>query len=201
LTGALEGWVVIDNWVAGFPPADVPVALNVTGDPLRPAAVAVKVFVPMLPPSVHEVNDATPEALEVTVAGLELPPPTVTANVTTVPLTGFPLASVMSTLGGVATLVDTTALWLVTELAAIVAAAPAAVTVTVVLVALRMPEAENRRVRAPVAPVRVRLVKVATPLPSVVAVAGINVVASPLCTVTVTTTPDWLTGLFRLSRS
>jgi hypothetical protein len=65
-------------------------ALNVIGLPARPVAVAVRVFVPGVVPSVQEVAAAIPLAVVVTgVVGLTRPPPEVTANVTATPATGL----------------------------------------------------------------------------------------------------------------
>ena len=81
----------------------VPLAVKVTGDPPRPATVAVSVLAPALAPSVQLVRVATPFVSLATVPGLRLPPPAVTANVTVVPLTGLPYTSVTRTEGGAAT--------------------------------------------------------------------------------------------------
>ena len=68
----------------------VPVAVNVTGFPVRPGAVAVSVFVPALGPSVHDVTAAIPLPLVVTaVVGSTEPFPDATANVTATPATGL----------------------------------------------------------------------------------------------------------------
>ena len=84
----------------------VPVAVNVNGEPVSPAAVALSVFAPAVVPSVQPVTAAIPSAPVATVAGdagsIE-PPPDATANVTETPETGLPLASVTSTLGGIVT--------------------------------------------------------------------------------------------------
>ena len=56
-----------------------------------PVAVAVKVFVPGVPSSVHDVTVAVPsEAVAIAVVGTTTPPPNTTANVTSTPATGFP---------------------------------------------------------------------------------------------------------------
>src|SRR6266516_2759826 len=71
------------------PPA-VPLAVNVTGLPARPVDVAVNVFSPAVVPRVQDVAAAIPLAFVVTgLAGLTLPPPDATANVTATPATGL----------------------------------------------------------------------------------------------------------------
>src|SRR5205823_5190466 len=69
----------------------VPVAVNVTGLPVSPVAVAVSVFGPAVGPPVHDVTAAIPLAFVVTgVVGVTVPPPEATANVTLTPSTGLP---------------------------------------------------------------------------------------------------------------
>jgi hypothetical protein len=89
----------------------MPVAVNVTGLPVRPVAVALRVLVPATVPRVHVVTAATP-LLPVTTAvvGTTVPPPEASANVTLVPDTGLLNASRTMTDGGVATAVPTVAL-------------------------------------------------------------------------------------------
>jgi hypothetical protein len=113
---------VIANCVAA--PA-VPVAVKVTGEPLRPPLVAVSVFAPAVVPRVQAGLVATP-ALSVVTALLEAiePPPVATAKVTDTPLTALPCASVTFTDGAVATAVLTVALWLFPPFTAIVVAVP-----------------------------------------------------------------------------
>jgi hypothetical protein len=109
----------------------VPVAVNVTGLPLRVPEVAVRVLVPAVVPSVQLVTTAIPLLFVVTaVVGTTVPPPNATANVTSVPETGLLKASRTITAGAIATAVPTVALWLLPALTAIEAAA-AAFTVTV----------------------------------------------------------------------
>jgi hypothetical protein len=68
----------------------VPVAVKVTGLPVRPLDVAVRLFVPAVVPRVHDVTAAMPLPLVVTgVVGLTVPPPKATANVTETPATGL----------------------------------------------------------------------------------------------------------------
>src|SRR2546423_7178350 len=88
-----------------------------------PAAVAVRVCASAVGPRVQEVTAAIPLAFVVTgVAGLPVPPPEVTANVTATPATGLPAPSRTITAGGEATAVPAGADWLVGPLAAIAAA-------------------------------------------------------------------------------
>ena len=69
----------------------VPVAVNVTGLPVRPAELAVRVFVPSVGPRVHDVAAAMPSSPVATgLVGLTLPPPDATAKVTLTPCTGLP---------------------------------------------------------------------------------------------------------------
>src|SRR5688572_10988912 len=104
----------------------VPVAVNVAGLPARPLDVAVRVFVPALGPSVHDVTAAIPFAPVVTaVVGSTVPPPEATSNMTETPATGLPNWSATRTEGGIATAVPTAALWLFPALIAIVLAASA----------------------------------------------------------------------------
>ena len=108
-------------WVAA---PGAPVAVNVTGLPVRPVAVAVSEFAPAAVPSVQEVSAATPLAfVRIGVAGLTLPLPAAGANVTETPATGLLNWSRTSTAGGVATAVPTVAVWLLPALGAIDAAA------------------------------------------------------------------------------
>ena len=107
VTLALDG-VKVDR--AALAPPGVPVAVKVT-DPLMPAAVAVSVFAPAIVPSVQLPTVATPKASVVGVSPVAEPPPEATAKVTTTPETGFPPASVTSTLGAAATAEAATALW------------------------------------------------------------------------------------------
>jgi hypothetical protein len=73
------------------------------------------VFVPAVVPSVQEVSAAIPELLVVTVLPLTgdvVPPPAVTAKVTTTPATPLPFTSRTRTDGGFVTVVPIAALWL-----------------------------------------------------------------------------------------
>lgn len=106
----------------------VPVAVKVTGLPVRPVAVAVSVLEPAVEPSVHDVRAAIPSELVATVlplAGDVVPPPAVTANVTLTLATALPLASFTITLGGVGKVELADAVWLLPAFTAICVAAPA----------------------------------------------------------------------------
>src|SRR5207247_2185723 len=104
----------------------VPVAVNVTGLPASPVAVAVSEFGPAVGPNVHDVTAAIPFAPVVTgVVGVTVPPPEATTNVTLTPATGLPFASRTITEGGVGTVVPAVADWLFPALSAIELAAPA----------------------------------------------------------------------------
>ena len=97
------GAVVMVIWVADC-------AVNVTGFPEMPEpdTVARRVFgVPV--PSVQLPTVATPSASVTWFRPVAVPPPPITANVTAVPTTGFPLASFTRTLGCTGTLVPWTA--------------------------------------------------------------------------------------------
>src|SRR5260370_22535400 len=98
LWALLEGAVVSASFVAA--PA-VPVAVNVTGLPVRVPEVAVRVFVPAAGPRVQETAVAMPLALVDTgVVGFTVPPPAVTAKVTATFATGLLFASRTITDGG-----------------------------------------------------------------------------------------------------
>ena len=99
-----------------------PVAPNVTGLPVRPAAVAVSVLTPMVMPSCHEPTVATPLASVVALPPVSEPLPRPIAKVTDVPGTGLPNWSVTITDGAVATFVSTVADCASPSLRAIVAA-------------------------------------------------------------------------------
>jgi hypothetical protein len=85
------------------------VAVNTTGLPSRPDAVALSVFTPLDAPSVQPPTRAMPASSVATVAPLTLPPPAVTVNVTDAPDTGNPEASVTMTDGEMATAADAAA--------------------------------------------------------------------------------------------
>src|SRR5439155_1415716 len=85
LCAVAEGGVVRTSRVAA--PA-VPVAVKVTGLPVRPEAVAVSVLVPAVALKVHEVAAAIPSVPVDTNVGGTVPLPVATANVTATPDTG-----------------------------------------------------------------------------------------------------------------
>ena len=89
----------------------VPVALKVTGDPVRPALVAVSVFEPAAVPSFQLPTVAMPEASVFAFQPVIDPPPEPTAKVTLTLLTGLPPASMTLTLGLTPTFVFTVAFW------------------------------------------------------------------------------------------
>src|SRR5205085_1995950 len=103
----------------------VPVAVNVTGLPVSPLAVAVSVLVPAVGLRVHDVSAAIPSAPVFTgVVGVTVPLPAAGVNVTATFATGFPFASFTITDGGGLTAVPAVA-DVPPALRAIVAAAPA----------------------------------------------------------------------------
>src|SRR5512147_434199 len=176
----------------------VPVALNVTGLPVRLPELAVTVLVPAVVPRVQLVSVATPEALVLMtagLAGLSVPPPTVTVNVTGTPDFPLPLASVTLTEGGAATAVPTAALCVVAELARMVVAGPAVpVALNVTGLPVRLPELAVTVLLPAVVP-RVQLVRVAMPEALVLMVAGLTGLLLPLPAVRVKTTATFWTGL------
>src|SRR5437667_132610 len=82
LCALLDGSVIMASFAAA---PVVPVAVNVTGLPVSPAAVAVSVFVPAVVPSVHDVTAAMPLPFVAPLVGLTVPPPDVTAKLTATP--------------------------------------------------------------------------------------------------------------------
>ncbi len=176
--------------IASFAAAPaVPVAVNRTGLPVRPVAVAVSVFAPAVVPRVQEVTAAMPLAFVSTaVVGLTVPPPVATAKVTDWPATGLPLASRTITDGGVATAVPTVAVCPLPAFTATWVATPA-VTVTVPDVTPVSPDAAKLRVRAPTSPVIARFVKAAAP-PALVATDAVPPsVPPPVAMAAVTSVP------------
>ena len=102
-----------------------PVAVKVSGEPESPAQVAVSVLAPAVGPSFQLLTSAMPEDLVVTVNGPVIePPPEATANVTSMPETGLPPASITFTLGAVATARPAIAVWSLPALMTIVVAGP-----------------------------------------------------------------------------
>src|ERR1035437_758615 len=88
------------------------VALNTSGEPARPADVAVSVFGPDAVPITQLPTVATPLAFVVCMPPVTLPPPVATANVTATTPTGLLNGSFAITLGAVATCAATVAVWL-----------------------------------------------------------------------------------------
>jgi hypothetical protein len=119
----------------------VPVAVNVTGLPLRVPEVAVRVFVPAVGPRVQETAVAMPLVLVDTgVVGFTVPPPAVTAKVTATFATGLLFASRTITDGGAPTALPTVADCVVALVAAIEAAAPALRVIVPDVTLVREPE-------------------------------------------------------------
>ena len=87
----------------------VPVAVNVTGDPVSDPLVAVMVLDPTVVPRVQLPTVAMPLEFVAVDNPVAKPPPVATANVTDTPETGLPFASFIMTLGAVAALVPTVA--------------------------------------------------------------------------------------------
>src|SRR5229473_2357915 len=153
----------------------VPVAVNVTGLPFKPVAVAVSVFVPATAPRV------------------QLPTADATAKVTATPATGLPLASFTITDGAIGTGLPAVTVWVFPALTAICVALPAT-RFTGVEVAPASPAPENARVRAPTRPVIVRFVYTACP-EALVAIAVVPASAGlPEARVAATAVPLWATA-------
>lgn len=104
----------------------LPVAVNVTGDPVSDPDVAVRVFDPAVVPRVQAGDVAMPDESVVTVPdAASEPPPLPTAKMTDSPCTGLPAESVTNTDGAVATALPAVADWPSPAFAAIVVALPA----------------------------------------------------------------------------
>src|SRR5437016_438659 len=103
----------------------VPVAVKVTGLPVRPADVAVSVLAPAVVASVQLPTAAIPVASVVWLGPVMVPFPGATANVTATPATGLPLASLTMTAGGIGTALPAATVWLFPACSAIWVAAPA----------------------------------------------------------------------------
>src|SRR6266550_4043032 len=140
----------------------VPVAVNETGLPLSPADVALRLFGPAAVASVQLPTVAMPLALLVWLAPVMLPFPGVTENVTATPATGFPLASLTITEGGIGTAAPAGSVWLLPALIAICVALPATIA-NGALVTVR-PVAVARSVYPEAAWSMLRSENVATPL-------------------------------------
>ena len=87
-----------------FAVATVAVAVKVSGEPARPAEVAVTDPGPVAAPSV-QLSVAIPEAFVTELASDTLPPPEATAQLIVRPATGLTFASVTSTASGAASTV------------------------------------------------------------------------------------------------
>jgi hypothetical protein len=87
----------------------LPVAVKVTGEPLRLPLLAVRVLAPAVAPNVQLPTAAMPAALVVAGEPVAEPPPEATVKVTPTPETGLPFASLTMTLGGVLTAVPAVA--------------------------------------------------------------------------------------------
>jgi hypothetical protein len=121
---ALAGDMLI---TVGAETAAVPVAVNVTGEPVSDSVVAVSVFDPAVVPRVQLPMVAIPFTLVVAVPPVTVPPPDDATKVTITPLTGvLSVAFLTMTLGGVATAVPAVADWLFPAFIAIVSAAAGA---------------------------------------------------------------------------
>src|SRR5205085_2398979 len=94
-------WLSPENFARVAAGPAVPVAVNVTGLPVRPAALAVRVLAPAVVPRVQVPTVAMPLEFVVCSAPVTLPPPDAGANVTLTPCTGLLLASRTITEGGV----------------------------------------------------------------------------------------------------
>src|SRR5205085_296544 len=166
----------------------VPVAVNVTGLPVSPLAVAVSVLVPAVGLRVHDVSAAIPSAPVLTgVVGVTVPLPAAGVNVTATFATGFPFASFTITDGGGLTAVPAVA-DVPPAFRAIVAAAPA---VPVAVKVTGLPESDPDvavKVLSPAVTLRVQLPTVATPLALVVWLPPV-IVPFPGATANVTATP------------
>ena len=77
----------------------MPLAVNVSGLPVSPVALAVKVFVPATVPSVQFPTAAIPLPLVVALPPTTEPPPVPTAKVTLIAATPLPFTSVTLTDG------------------------------------------------------------------------------------------------------
>ena len=122
------------------------VAVKVSGDPARPAAVACSVWLPRAVPTVQAPTVARPAVFVETTPPVTDPPPPVTVKVTGTPDTALPAASRTTTLGRVDTAVPTVADCACAEAAAICVAGPAAVSVSPAASAEVSPAALKRSV-------------------------------------------------------
>jgi hypothetical protein len=169
-----------------------PVAVNVTGLPVRLPEVAVSVFAPALVPSVQLPTVATPLAFVVALPTVMEPPPEPAAKVTEVAETALPKLSVTFTEGAVETLVFTVALWPLPVLTAIELAAPAVPVAVNVTGDPASPDAVAVKLLAPVVVPSVHEPTVAIP-PAFVVAPPPATEPPPEATAKVTDVPD--TGL------
>ena len=173
----------------------VPVAVKVTGEPLRPVFVAVRVFEPAVLPSVHvPAKVAMPSDPVVAVIVPLTEPPVPFAKVTLTPLTGLLFASLIITLGAIATAEPATADCASPAFTAICDAAPA-VNENRFEVAAKRLVGVKVRTKLPAVPDMLKLLKVATPLVFVFTVVVPPSVPVPLVIVATTSTFEALTLL------
>src|SRR5690242_11054600 len=185
---------------AALGPPAVAAAVNVTGLPLSPAAVARSVSVLAVVPRVQEFAAATPLAPVATaVAGSTVPLSPLVANVTATPATGLANWSRTITEGGVATAVPTVAACPLPAFNAICVAGPAAAWAVNVTGLPERPEEVAVTVFAPAVVPSVHDVSAATPLAFVrTGVVGLTL-PPPAAGANVTATPA--TGLLNWSRT
>ena len=195
----LDGCVVSVSWVAA--PAVIVTVFDST--PVSPAALKLNVRSPAVPLIARLVKAATPLPFVVAVSvPPSVPPPVAIAAVTVTPawLTALPAPSRNRTAGCRA---NTTPLCAVAEGCVVTVrwSAGPAVSVIVPEVTGVSPVALKRSVRFPTVPLIARSVKVAAPVPLVVAVSVPPRVPPPVAIAAVTVTPAWLTALPAPSRS
>ena len=167
----------------------VPVAVNVTGLPDSPLAVAVREFGPAVGPRVHDVTAAIPFIPVLTAAvGVTVPPPDATANDTATPATGFPFTSFTMTEGSVATALPAVAVCPFPAFTAIEVAAPAVPVAAKVIGLPVSPLAVAVRLFGPAVGPSVHDVTVAIPFAPVVTGAVGTTVPPPEATANVTAT-------------
>ncbi len=169
-----------------------PVALKVTGLPVRPEAVAVMVLVPAAVSRVQLPTVATPSLAEFWTRPPAEPLPAVIAKVTATPETALLSRSATLTEGLVPTGWPLSEVWLVALLASSRAAAPAFRVMSPDVTPTRNPEV-NSSCRSPTCPAMVRLLKVAWPLASV-ATTVVPLSVPPPCSAAVMLIPAVSTG-------
>src|SRR5262249_17371784 len=121
------GCVVTTSFVAV---AAFAVAVNVTGDPVKPVALAVTVCVLAVGPSVHVVCANPLDSVVAVVVRIE-PPPDATANVPATPATPTPSDALTLATSGCATGFPANPVWLFPDCAAIALGLSSTATVTV----------------------------------------------------------------------